>query len=36
MNTEIGDIIVASVNAARVSELVAKESPELARLIGKS
>lgn len=36
VNTEIGDIIVASVNTARVSELVAKESPELAKLIDKS
>lgn len=36
VNTEIGDIIVATVNGPRVAELIAAESAELEKLIAKS
>lgn len=36
VNTEIGDIIVASVNAARVAELIKADSAELDSLIAKA
>ncbi len=35
VNTEIGDIIVASVNGQRMAELVKKDSQELKDLVGK-
>ncbi len=35
VNTEIGDIIVASVNASRVADLVKKDSSELSALVSK-
>ena len=36
VNTEIGDIIVATVNGPRVAELIGPESPELEKLIAKA